>query len=327
VEYEHQFRHSLQLGLGRAILYAREHDVSAFRDVILDACLHCSAYDVQVEGTHAAYMQELTASLPDSEYYCEEVLKSLALSGDDWDAVQRFHFAACLAFDGSHHAKRSMYESYNPGPKMGEVIAIDFLKMDGIKGLLFVAEKIGELLTIKPKEVDQGWLLSQSLEICGEQETWDALQEAGAHNSKIETYRLAAAADHARNHSVRPEEVTPASYEELRLVLPGMKHYVITRWGQGASNRDIEEAARALIEANDPKERLLHLRIFGKRTFPLDPGVLMRLVDCEDRRIGFAALKALSQLTHPSVRNLAFRMTGTRAKWRGRVIGAKLRSR
>jgi hypothetical protein len=32
---------------------------------------------------------------------------------------------------------------------------------------LFVAEKIGALLAVKPGEVDQGYLLSQSLEICG----------------------------------------------------------------------------------------------------------------------------------------------------------------
>ncbi len=35
-----QFRKSLHLGLGRAFIYARDHDMREYRDVILDACLH-----------------------------------------------------------------------------------------------------------------------------------------------------------------------------------------------------------------------------------------------------------------------------------------------
>jgi hypothetical protein len=163
-----------------------------FRDVILDACLHCHAYDNQVEGTRAAYMHDLVSGLPDKDFYYDEVLKSLTGTGDDWDAAQRFHFAACLAFEGNEEAKHAMYAHYNPGPRMGEIIGIDFLKMDEINGLLFVAEKIGALLIVKPEEVDEGYLLSQSLEICGEQETWDALRDAGATNPSIESYRTAA---------------------------------------------------------------------------------------------------------------------------------------
>ncbi|HEX4594880.1 MAG TPA: hypothetical protein VH157_11425, partial [Bryobacteraceae bacterium] len=169
---ETQLREILRLGLGRAILYAQSHDIRAFRDVILDACLHCYAYDIQVEGTRASYMYDLVGCLPDKDFYYERVLESLERSSDDWDTAQRFHFAACLAFDGSEEAKRAIYANYDPGPRMGELIGIDFLKLDGIKGLLFVAEKMGALLMEKSEEVDEGYLLSQSLEICGEQATW-----------------------------------------------------------------------------------------------------------------------------------------------------------
>jgi hypothetical protein len=153
---EDQFRKILQLGLGRAVLWARSHDMHEFRDAILDACLHCYAYDGQIEGTRAAYVLDLIAFLPDKGFYYGEVLKSLPGSGDDLDAAQRFHFAACLAFDGDNVAKRAMYESFDPGPKMGELMGIDFLKMDGINGLLFVSEKIGGLLMVEPHEIDEG---------------------------------------------------------------------------------------------------------------------------------------------------------------------------
>ena len=95
-----EFHELLKNGLGRAILYAQESDVKPFRNVILDACLHCYSADVQCEGTRAGYMLELVDLLPDRQFYCDEVLKALPGSGDDFDAVQRFHFARNLALDG-----------------------------------------------------------------------------------------------------------------------------------------------------------------------------------------------------------------------------------
>ena len=80
---EVEFRQALRLGLGRPILYARDHDVSQFRGAILDACLHCDTYDVQTEGTRASYMHDLVGFLPDKEFYYGEVLKSLVDSSDD----------------------------------------------------------------------------------------------------------------------------------------------------------------------------------------------------------------------------------------------------
>jgi hypothetical protein len=108
---EDQFRQLLQLGHGRAILYARDHSVEGFRNVILDACLHCRAYDAQMEGTRASYMLDLLDLMPGKDFYYDEVLNVLPGGGDDWDAAQRFHFAACLASDGNDRAKRAMYES------------------------------------------------------------------------------------------------------------------------------------------------------------------------------------------------------------------------
>jgi hypothetical protein len=248
-----QFGEILRLGLGRAILYARSHDVRPLRDVSLDACLHCHSYDIQVEGTRAAYMHDLVACLPDRDFYHEEVLKSLSGSGDDWDAAQRFHFAACLAFDGNEKARGRMYDSYAPGPAMGELIGIDFLKMDGIGGLLFVAEKIGALLMVKPEEVDQGYLLNQSLEICGGQSTWDALREAGITNPKIETYRLAAEeASHGGTSAPgRLPDIASLRYEQLWSELPANKPYLLSKWGERANDQDLEAAANALLAAQN----------------------------------------------------------------------------
>jgi hypothetical protein len=316
---EAELRRLLRLGLGRAILYAQTHDMREFSEVILDACLHCFSYDVQCEGTRASYMYDLAACLPDKDFYRDKVLESLKGSGDDYDAAQRFHFAACMADDGSEQAKRAMYEAYDPGTNWGEHIGIEFLQMDGIKGFLFVADKIGALLMEKPDEVDTGYLLMKSLEVWGEQPTWDALREAGATNPRIEKYRLVAEESHRRDGVRRPEIPLP-SYQQLSKELPFSRPYSLLRWGERASDEELQLAARGLIAAKDSKQQLAHLRIFARRRFPLDLDALLALAEVEEERVGIAAMKALRHIVHPALRALALRLVETRSSSRSEVV-------
>jgi hypothetical protein len=215
-----------------------------------------------------------------------------------------------------------MYESYNPGPQKGEAIAIEFLQMDGIDGLLFAVEKIGALLIATTEKVDLGWLLSVARETLGEQETRDILQKAGTENPRIETYRLAEEASRVRSseRSRNSAEMIKAAYEQVKPKLSEMTCGWITSWGERASDSDVNQAALGLVVARDSKEQFAHLCIFGRRLFPLDIQVLLNLVDQDRDRVGLVALRALSQITHSAVRQLAFRLVETRAKWRGQAI-------
>ncbi len=311
---KNEFQELVQSGLGKAIIYARNNDVQPFRDVILDACLHCYSADPQSEGTRAGYMLELVNLMPDRQFYCDEVLKALPGSGDDWDAVQRFHFATYMSFEGDEHARHVIYESFEPGPKMGEAIAIDFIRMGGLKGFLFVAAKIGALLISKPDEVDEGLLWWQAVEICGEQEAAAALREAGSADLRIEAYRLRAMADGASNRSGTEtwKEIMALSYEQLRPKLFSLHSIQLRAWGERANTDDIKRAADGLVAAQVSEEQIKHLRIFSRRPFPLDPCLLLDLSSSVNEDLTYAAAVALAQITHPSVRQVAFRLVQNR---------------
>lgn len=321
---EAEFREAMRLGLGRAILYVKMHDVSAWREAVLDACQHCYSYDVQIEGTRAMYMSDLVASLPDREFYEGAVLESLGACGDDWDAVQRFAFAYCLAVEGNEDAKRAMYAAYQPGPRMGEDIAVYFLRMDGTKGLLFVAEKLGELIAQNANKLDFGFFLDQSAERLGEEATWRELQEAGRSNARIERYRIFAE-DKRRAWREGAEqrvdfEVSGRPYEALFDKAPARHAYLYTRWGEQATVSELEKAAHGLMAAADTEIRKLHLRIFWRRAFPLDPSVLFRLAASEDKRIQSGAVKALTNVVDTAVREFAVRLVETREPMRRESI-------
>jgi hypothetical protein len=298
-----------------------------FHDLILDACLHCYAYDAQIEGTRADYMLELIDGTPDKELYYDSVLKTLAGGEDSWDAAQRFRFAACLGMDGDARAKRAMYEAFSPGPKMGEAIGIHFLQMDGVEGLLFAAEKLGSLLMTTTESVDLGWMMSVARENLGDEQARETLRKAGEGNPRIEVYRLALDASRKRldERLGKSRDIANMSYDQLLPRLSELTFVWIRSWGEKASETDIERAADGLATAQNPKEQRAHLHIFSRRRFPGDIQLLLSMVN-EEERVGLGALIALSQITHPSVRELAFRLINARAKWRGEAVELLLRN-
>lgn len=322
-----QFQAWLRLGLGRAILYAQDHDVRDFRGLIVDACLHCYAYDPQIEGTRADYMLELVDLTPDKKFYYDNVLRALTESGDNWDTVQRFRFAACLGMEGNQGANRAMYQNFSPGTSMGEAIGNYFVQMDGVDGLLHAAEKIGTLLMTTTESVDLGWMMSVARENLGDEQAREALRKAGEGNPRIEAYRLAVEPSRKRLDELgKSIEITSISYDQIKAELPEMSFIWITSWGEKASDADIERAAHGLVAAQSPKEQHAHLRIFSRRRFPGDIRLLLSLVNVDEERVGLVALIALSQITDPSVRELALRLIKTRAKWRGQATELLLRN-
>jgi hypothetical protein len=312
---EHEFQRLLHAGSGRAILYAMENDVTAFREVILDACLHCYSIDVQAEGTRAGYLRELVNLLPDREFYYDKVITALPESGDDWDSVQRFRFVAYRAVDGDDRARRAIYDHFEPGPKLGEVIAIEFLKLGGLPGFIFAAGKIGGLLLTMPDEVDQWWLWWKATEKFGEAEALAALRQAAPTDVRLEAYRVAVEAP-----QTTPELPTTLSYAELRRRLPELRDYRLLRWGDGASPEELASAARGLVQADSLDLQIKHLRIFARCPFPLYLDLLLKLAASEDDSLAYAAVVALAQLKHPSVRELAFQLVAQRREGRRMAI-------
>jgi hypothetical protein len=318
---EVEFRRLLTLGLGRAILFGREHDVSAFRDLILDACINCYAIDPQCEGTRADFMLDLVNELPDSEYFLQGVLSSLSNCGDDWHAKQRFRFAARLAKDGNEKVKRTMYESFVPGPNMGEAIAIDFMNLDGMGGFLFAVERLGKLLSGNPKHVDLGWLMSAAAEHFGEQGAWGGLRREASRNPLVQTYLSAVEDLNAKTeHSSVTNSIKGSSYDQLKTRLPIKSPSRLGFWGQHASDDDLLQAAHGLRTATDVEMQRSHLAIFRRRRFPLDHSILFQFAHSSNEQIQWAALSALAQITDPAVRDLAICLVQTKARWRELAI-------
>lgn len=320
------FRESVRSGLGRALHHARARDVSDFREIILDACLHCYSVDPAAEGTRALYISQLIDLTTEPEFYKHKILQALPGHGDDWHAVLRFRLASHMAMEGDVSARRAMYENFHPGPSMAESMAADFVEMDGMAGFLFAAEKIGALLLVQPDEVDEGFLLGHATEVLGEETVISALQEAGRRNAAVEAYRRTAEANRALRRGDDEGRFNRLAYTEFKVMQPGKRPYPWSSWATHASAEDLERAAQGLLAAQHPDELLAHLQIFAVRPFPLNQAHLLRLAESANPRLAAAAARALANLTHSSIREYAFALVEKRRANRDKAIAILARN-
>jgi hypothetical protein len=304
-----EFQHALQLGLGRAVLYARSHDTTPLRDIILEACLHCYAYDLQIEGTRAPYIYDLIAELRDRDFYCNAVLASLASANDDADGVQRFRLATFFAEDGFPGAKEALYEHFQPWHTWGAHVVYGFVDLDGIEGLLFVAKKCGS--------AGEYWWLNRAYEKLGKEVCLDALRVAAASDADVAAF-LAEVQKHEAawaNPSASRDETTTLRYPELAASILTLKKGHLMGWGMRASGEDIELAALGLVAETDPARQLAHLHLFARRPFPLGAAPILQFV--HDSQTARAAILVLRHIKDPAVRDLAFQLVRARSPHRG----------
>ncbi len=162
-----QLEKAVALGLGRAVVYLLDHDAGPFHKIILDACLHNKAYDSQVEGSRAVYLKDLMRASGDQAFFEKALIDSLGKEADDWDLTQRFQLAGLLAKEGNQKARLAMKEAFRGKAIFSSEIASEFVELEGIPGLLFVASRIGETLKGNPGQWEDDYLLSVAHESCG----------------------------------------------------------------------------------------------------------------------------------------------------------------
>lgn len=146
--------------------------------------------------------------------------------------------------------------------------------------------------------------------------------KAGLANKLIETYGVTAQSNRANRDQRRSEweKIKALDYRELKPKLAELRAYWLAKWGEQADSQQLEQAAQELLNAHTPEQQIPALRIFARRRFPLDHAVLLQLTESHDERVALAAATALTEVTHASVRELAFRLVEIQGAGREQAI-------
>jgi hypothetical protein len=309
------------LGLGRAVIYFLNHDARPYYEIILDACLHNKAYDLQVEGGRAVYLKDLMRASGDQPLFEGAVVNSLSQEADAGDATQRFQLARLLAQDGNQNARRAMKEAFRDKAVSSSEVALEFIELDGIAGLLFVAGRIGESLKKNPRQWEDDYLLSVAGDICGREVVEIALTESAGTDSNVRAYLAAVNENQALRALKNKHNQKVLPYEEIRVLIETNEASgALRKWAETASDNDMMLAAHDLVQETDPIKLRRYLTLFRNRPFPLDLNRLLKLVELPDGPIPRHALSVLANIEDARIRSLAFRLIETRSTMRGYAI-------
>lgn len=319
-----EFRRALRLGLGRAIFFLQTHGATAYRDTILAACMENTVFDPQVEPERSPYLMEVLQQTGEEDYYREPILVALQGQNNPDLEDQLFDLASYFAERGSEAAREVMYKTFAENAAKGgyRIGGDQIIRLDGIPGLLHVAQCLGEHLSDCQQcwegDNPDGYLRLIAEEKEGEEAVRLALGEAAARDRRVAAYNdwVRAAAERQASGAYAPVE----PYERLkqRLADGDVDRGDLRQWGRKANQQAIKQAARDLLLETNPGRLLSYLRIFAARAFPFSPRKLVPLVRGGDDQ-AWAALVALEHLRHPAVRALALELL-PRSTWRGGAV-------
>ena len=314
-----EFARSLRSGRGNAVLHLQTHDAAPYRDVILNACLHCVAFDPQSNGDRADYLFEVVTLTGDVPFYRERILAALPLAcNENYDRAQVFDLAARFAAHGDEAARSLLYATYIDSLIDAEGTIGDraIIELDGVQGFLFVADALGKLLTADATddidEMPMYWLKDRvpdaDLTAIRTQAEHDQ-PYAAAYIARIQAQT---AERERRDQERNTAETMPSSFDELESLFTTEigKRYSskLVRWGKRASDEDRRKAAEALIIETDPARQIAYARLFSYVPFPLDPAKLITMAESGGDDIMRAAVNAIGTMQHPELRALALRL-------------------
>ena len=320
-----EFARSLRSGRGNAVLYLQMHDAAPYRDVILNACLHCVAFDPQANGDRADYLYEIIQLTGDVQFYRDRVFASLPLaSGENYDRGQLFDLVGRFAANGDGVARNLLYTVYIDSLTDAEGTIGDraIIELDGLQGFLFVANALGKLLapdaTDWVDEMPVYWLKDRVPE--ADLTTLRAQVERDQPYVAAYIERVQArTAEQERNQQERDTaEMMPSSFDELEslFVTEIGKRYSskLVRWGKRASDEDRRKAAEVLITETDPARQIAYARLFRYVPFPLNPAKLITMAESGDNDTIRAAVNAIGTMQRLEIRALALRLLAE-PKW------------
>lgn len=312
----------LHKGMGRAILYLKDKDLTEYRDLILDNCLHNRAYDRQCEYDRAEYPYQLVRLSSDKEFYVEGIVDALRTETDEQDLQYLYELAYLLAKDGHETARLAMYERFPRCAMEGDNTgASELVKLDGIDGLLFVLRQLGQNITD-----NRMWEITSAISDAEEQSSAEdvsrALRNAADDDPRMadlmrrlepeySPYWSSDELQRRREQKSNPmadrrKVVDGLTWEEMK-AHNGFVSYAAL-WARLAPYIEFEKAALEFLAEDDPKKIKVYLRMFWQRSFPLHPQKLIDLVDSPDETISGFALSALSNVEHDEVRALFHRL-------------------
>ena len=330
---ESEFKQYMSQGLGRcALCLQNSENIEKYKDTVLYGCLHNLSYDVQAEGTRAAYVYSLTRYFDSSEYFLSAIINEFETLADTWDDEFK-HFAdilECFAGDGSEAAQTALDKKYytllNKLQNNTDTEGYDFnrdnferlcvvelqLRGYGVKTLCKIADDIGELYAANSKydASDFDWLYYEISSEIGEKRMRGILEKQAAKSENIRLF-FEKYLESEREDAERVRRDVPlVGVDEMKsemLDSPEIPIGYKFRFSKCATDSDNAKLVDAILTEDDPEKKAELLSVFehknGVVRFPID--TLIEYAESDNKNLSVTALNVMAKCRSDKIRNYA----------------------
>jgi hypothetical protein len=305
-----QFFDSLKRGTGEVYLILKANPDIDFSDYLIKGGTINYALDQQSEGSRAKYIYGLIKRSKHKEKIVKAILNNLKNEKKDyWGLEQMCDLALLFDKDGIPEAKEALYSRFEKNNRLGyEFCGQDqLLKVDGLKGLLKVAETVGKNLNKNKDDWEDSWRVDEFQKKNKSINVYKELEKASRRNKNIQAY-LKSIKENKRNPSKRTK-FRKFTYELVKQKIEDNRFRIIsTDRANDLSENEVKKLADDFLMEKETGKKEAYLRFFSKRQFPNGFGPIYKIATSrppkKSRLVEFA-LDALRYFPDKKIRKLA----------------------
>jgi hypothetical protein len=299
IDLKRMFRSSIRRGTGEAYLLINKYPDINFSNEIIKACLKNFAYDGQCESSRAQYLFGLIL-LCDQRKIRLKVLTAVATEQNDtWSLTQLFDLAKLFAMQGDTEARQLIYDRFYVKPINGSdwVGYTEIVDLDGLDGLLFIADKIGRSLEKNPDDWQDNSIIAYFEQMYPDTDAMAALNEVAEGNPHIRRY-LKNVEKTENERIVNPRIPFDNIVDE---VLKSKRRFI----RKEVSDEELDLLAQRLLTEKSEKDIEKLLFVFTKFKFPLDSRLILDIAkrkSTKNKKLVDLAILALRLITGDEIR-------------------------
>ena len=186
-----QFFDSLKRGTGETYLIQSENPNIDFSEFIIKGGTTNYALDQQSEGSRAFYILGLIKKSKQRGKIIKAILTKLKVEKKDyWGLEQMCDLAVLFDKEGIPEAKKALYVRFNKNHLKGYEFCgqSQIIEIDGLKGLLTVAEVVGKQIYKNKDGWEDSWCVDEFQKRNKHIDIYHELEKAGKKNKYIKTY-------------------------------------------------------------------------------------------------------------------------------------------
>jgi hypothetical protein len=288
---------ALANGHGRALIHANRYGVKEFRTEILTAATRPAGYDTQVDG----FGEWRLAKLCEAAGLVGEIIDR---DDDDDDVWLRCALLKRFFLNGHAEGLPALYAMWSRHREGRDLPAVEeLISLEGERGLLFVAAKMGELLA-----KDNGfWVYDAELwlfdQVHGAGAARRILDREALTDPRIGTF-LAGVDTTLTRWSGMKESPRPRPVDEVMTeIRTATRRYPrLQIWGREAADDDRRQVAEFLGLVDDPVVLAKALSCFAGTGFPVFDPAFLAYLQHSDGDVRSEVVAALSHHAEAEVR-------------------------